>query len=243
MSDAVQRRRLMLVDDHALVRAGVRMLLERDGGFEVVAEAAHGREAIDRLADRPVDLVIMDITMPQLDGIDATRHLRSAFPSMPILMLSMHSSQIHVRRALDAGASGYCLKESGHDDLLNGVRAVLRGETYITPALSHAMAADGAALDKYTAGLTGRQRQILELIALGDTSKEIGKRLGISIKTVESHRTALMRFLGIHDLAGLVRYAIRIGLVSASDESRAQAAAAAAAASSGSSDNGPTAQN
>lgn len=220
MSDAGSRRRVLLVDDHSLVRSGVRLLLERENEFAVAAEAGNGLHANQILAERPVDLVVMDITMPVLDGIDATLQLRERFPHLPVLMLSMHSDQVHVRRALDAGASGYCSKDGGHEDLLAGMRAVLRGDPYMSPALAQAMASTGAALDKYTAGLTSRQRQILELIALGDTSKEIGKRLGISIKTVESHRTALMRFLRIHDLAGLVRYAIRIGLVRADDEPR-----------------------
>ena len=206
----------MLVDDHALVRSGLRLILEREGEFSVVAEAANGREACERASATALDGVVMDITMPVLDGIEATRMLRASHPRLPVLMLSMHATQIHVRRALDAGANGYCLKEAGHEDLQAGLRAVLRGETYLSPALSHPSSA--TPVDRYTAGLTPRQRQVLELIALGHTSKEIARRLSISIKTVESHRTALMRFLNIHDLAGLVRYAIRIGLVSAVDD-------------------------
>lgn len=223
MSDAASQRRVLLVDDHSLVRAGVRLLLERENEFSVVSEASNGLHANQLLAEHPVDLVVMDITMPVLDGIDAVTQLRTTHPQLPVLMLSMHADQVHVRRAFDAGASGYCSKEGGHEDLLAGMRAVLRGERYMSAGLEQSMAAAGAALDKYTAGLTSRQRQILELIALGDTSKEIGKRLGISIKTVESHRTALMRSLRIHDLAGLVRYAIRIGLVRADDEPRPMA--------------------
>ena len=209
----------MLVDDHSLVRAGVRALLERGSEWDVVAEASNGREALERLTGTPVDLVLMDISMPVLDGIETTARLREEHPRLPVLMLSMHADQTHVRRALEAGATGYCVKEAGPDDLLVGLHTVIRGDSYVTPALARALTVDGPP-DKYTAGLTGRQRQILELIALGNTSKEIAKGLGISVKTVESHRTALMRFLGIHALAGLVRYAIRIGLVTAFEEPR-----------------------
>lgn len=198
--------RLVLVDDHALVRSGVRTLLESQPDLEVAAEAAHGREALDLLEDRAADLVVMDISMPVLDGLQATAALRERSPDLRVLMLTMHATEPYLKRALAAGARGYCVKTAPSSELLGAIQVVLRGERYVSPRIP--------VVEGSPDRLTRRQMQTLELIALSYTTKEIAKELGISVKTVESHRTALMRQLDLHDLAGLVRYAIRMGVVS-----------------------------
>lgn len=197
--------RLLLVDDHALVRSGVRRLLEAHPGFEVVAEAAHGKEALDLLADRPVDLVVMDISMPVQDGLETTAALRERAPGIPVVMLTMHATEPYLKRALEAGARGFCVKTAPSAELTGAIQQVIRGERYVSARIP--------VVDGSPDRLTRRQLQTLELIALSFTTKEIAKELGISVKTVESHRTALMRQLDLHDLAGLVRYAIRMGVV------------------------------
>lgn len=197
--------RLLLVDDHALVRSGVRRLLEAHPGFEVVAEAAHGKEALDLLADRPVDLVVMDISMPVQDGLETTAALRERAPGIPVVMLTMHATEPYLKRALEAGARGFCVKTAPSTELIGAIQQVIRGERYVSPRIP--------VVDGSPDRLTRRQLQTLELIALSFTTKEIAKELGISVKTVESHRTALMRQLDLHDLAGLVRHAIRMGVV------------------------------
>lgn len=198
--------RLLLVDDHALVRSGVRAVLETQPGFEVVAEAAHGREALDILTDRPCDVVVMDVSMPVLDGLEATAALRERWPETRVLMLTMHGTETYLKRALDAGARGFSVKTAPSGELIAAIELVLKGERFVSPRVL----ATGIGQDR----LTRRQMQTLELIALSYTTKDISKELGISVKTVESHRTALMRHLDLHDLAALVRYAIRMGLVS-----------------------------
>jgi len=209
--------RVLLADDHTLVRAGIRGLLESIEGVEVIGEAGEGREAL-RLAEalRP-DLVLLDIGMPGLNGLEAAGHLASMDPSIRVLILSMHSSEEYVLRALRAGCGGYLLKGSAVSELEIAVRAVARGETYLSPAVSKQVVADyvgrmGGARDPLDA-LTPRQREILQLVAEGHTSKDIAQRLGLSFKTVEGHRAQVMERLGVHDLAGLVRFAVRAGLV------------------------------
>lgn len=201
---------LMLVDDHALVREGVRAVLSMAPGYQVKLEAASGKEALERLMASPVDIVLMDVSMPGMDGIEAAAQLRRQQPDIRTLMLSMHATEGHARRALEAGARGYCTKEGGKQELLAGLAAVRDGRTFVSPPLTPAGLGESG-----SRRLTRRQTQILELIALSYTSKEIARHLTISMKTVESHRTALMRQLDLHDLAGLVRYAIKTGLVGA----------------------------
>jgi DNA-binding NarL/FixJ family response regulator len=209
--------KVLLADDHTLVRAGIRGLLEGLPGMEVVGEAGDGHEAL-RLAEalKP-DVVLLDVSMPGLNGLEVAGRIPTIDPSMRVLVLSMHTSEEYVLRALRAGCSGYLLKGSAVSELEVAVRAVARGETYLSPAVSKRVVDEyvgrtGGAADPLEA-LTPRQREILQLVAEGHTSKDVANRLHLSVKTVEAHRAQLMERLGVHDLAGLVRFAVRVGLV------------------------------
>jgi DNA-binding NarL/FixJ family response regulator len=209
--------RVLLVDDHALVRAGISALLKSLAGIEVVAEAADGREALALVKAQRPDLVLMDISMAGLNGLEAAARIVKEYPEVRVLMLSAHAKEEYVRRALCAGAAGYLLKEGGVFELELAVRAVARGETYLSPAISKQVITDyvrhaGAEANPLDL-LTPRQREILQLIAEGQSTKEIARLLHLSVKTVETHRTQLMERLDIHDVAGLVRCAIRAGLL------------------------------
>jgi DNA-binding NarL/FixJ family response regulator len=213
--------RIVLVEDHALVRAGIRSLLEKLANLEVVAEAGDGRAALGLIAEHQPDVVLMDIKMAGLNGLEATTRIMRDFPGVRVVILSMYANEEYVIQALRAGASGYLLKDAGTAELELAVRAAARGETYLSPAISRRMIQDyleivggeGGALEQ----LTPRQREVLQLVAEGNSVKEIAQILHVSVKTVETHRAQLMERLDIHDVAGLVRYAIRVGLV-ASDE-------------------------
>ena len=210
--------RVLLADDHDLFRAGLRVLLQDLGGFEVVAEAGDGREALRLLGEHRPDVVLMDLMMPGLNGLEATARVAREFPAVRVLVLSMNAAEEFVLPAVRAGASGYVLKNARPAELEQAIRAVARGETYLTPAVA------GHLIDDYrrrTTGepdslekLTPRQREVLQLVAEGHSTKEIARRLGVSVKTVETYRSQLMDALDIHDIAGLTRYAIRKGLVS-----------------------------
>lgn len=211
--------RIILADDHLLIRASLKSLMAEFTGVEVVGEAGDGREAIELIAKHQPNLAIMDITMPGLNGLEATRRVVKEHPQVRVVVLSQHADETHVLQALRAGASGYVLKGSAPRELEMAIQAVARGEIFLSPAISkHVIevyltkAADGQAnsLDL----LTPRQREILQLIAEGKSSKRIAQLLDASVKTIESHRASLMDRLDIHDVAGLVRYAIRHGLVS-----------------------------
>jgi DNA-binding NarL/FixJ family response regulator len=209
--------RVLLADDHTLVRAGIQGLLQGLPGVEVVGEAGDGQEAL-RLAEalRP-DVVLMDVGMPGLNGLEVAGRLATLDTSIRVIILSMHTSEEYVLRALRAGCAGYLLKASAVAELEVAVRAVARGESYLSPAVSKRVVDDyvsrtGGATDPLDA-LTPRQREILRLAAEGHSSKEIAERLGVSYRTVEAHRAQLMERLGVHDLAGLVRFAVRVGLI------------------------------
>jgi len=200
-----------------MVRSGIRMLLSRFTGFEVVGEAANGREAIRQAEALHPDVVLMDLTMPDLNGFDATAEITRLLPETRVLVVSMHAHEEYVTRALRSGASGYVVKEAGGDELARAVRSVAAGETYVSPELGAAEVlanGEGRALERYDR-LTPRHREVLQLVAEGYTTREIAERLGISVKTVEAHRSEIMRRLGIHELAGLVRFAVRLGIVQA----------------------------
>lgn len=211
--------RVVLAEDHTLVRIGMRMLLESIPDMTVVGEAADGFEALQLIEQHRPDCVLMDLAMPGMSGLEAVRRSTAQFPDIPILVVSMHADEAYVHHALAAGAAGYLLKGSDKQELETAVQAVCRGETYLTPAISKAVV---GALSKKSGqaevsspidALTLRQREVLRLVAEGNSTKQIATRLGLSAKTVEAHRAAIMERLDIHDLAGLVRFAIRSGLV------------------------------
>jgi len=209
--------RILLVDDHKLVRAGIRSLLERLPGIEVIAEANDGHEALRLVAEHRPQVVLMDIAMPDLNGLDATRRLTADFAEVQVIILSIYSDEEHVYHALRAGAAGYLLKDAAIEELELAIRAVARGETYLSPPISKPVIAEYVrrtnAGPGSTARLSPRQTQILKLIAEGQSMKQIALQLGISTKTVETHRAALMDRIGMRDVAGLVRYAIKHGLI------------------------------
>lgn len=215
--------KILLADNHALVRAGIRALLEQLPNVLVVGEAGDGREALRLVEQEQPHLVLMDITMPVMNGLEATVRLVKEFPGTRVVMLSVHTDEEYVLQALRAGAVGYLLKDAGRAELELAVTAVSRGETYLSPAVSRHVVGNyvrrtgnGGAEGRLET-LTPRQREILQLIAEGKSTKEIACILDVSVKTVETHRAQLMERLDIHDVAGLVRYAIRTGVVTADD--------------------------
>jgi DNA-binding NarL/FixJ family response regulator len=211
----------LLADDHTLVRAGLRKLLESIPDMEVVGEAGDGLELLELAEKLQPQMVLMDIAMPGLNGLEATGRLVKTWPGIRVLILSMHQSAEYVRQALRQGAAAYLLKDSAPLELELAIKAVLKGETYLSPAVSKGVVSDYVnrlRSDEQPADtLTPRQREVLQLIAEGQSTKEIARRLDISIKTVETHRTQLMKQLDIHEIAGLVRFAIRTGLASATE--------------------------
>jgi DNA-binding NarL/FixJ family response regulator len=212
--------RILIVDDHTLVRAGIRMLLATMRDVEVVAEASDGNQALALIEQHRPQVVLMDIAMKAVNGLDATAKISAAHPEVRVLILSMHANEEYVLQALRAGAAGYLLKEAATAELEIALQAVSRGETYLSPPVSRAVV-DGyvhrIAERQPEDGLTPRQREILCLIAKGLGTKEIAYRLDLSVKTIETHRAMIMDRLGIRDIAGLTRYAIRSGLISAQD--------------------------
>jgi DNA-binding NarL/FixJ family response regulator len=210
--------RVVIADDHALFRSGLRLLLESMPGVQVVGEAADGQDALRVIDKLRPHLVLMDIAMPGLNGLEVTVRVAKEFPETRVMILSMHADEQYAIRALRAGASGYLLKEASRPELELAVAAVARGDTFLSPAVSRHV------LDDYRsrladdtpdplAGLTSRQREVLQLVAEGSSTKAIASRLGLSARTVETHRAELMKRLGVRDVAGLVRFAIRTGLV------------------------------
>jgi DNA-binding NarL/FixJ family response regulator len=209
--------RVVLADDHNLVRAGFRSLLENLPDVQVVAEASDGLAAFDLIARHQPHLAILDIAMPGLNGLELAERVAHEFPHVRVILLSMYGTQEHILRALRAGAVGFVSKEADIAELELAVAAVARGEIYLSPGVStHVAEYVRAMVDAPTSSLellTPRQRQVLQLIAEGHTTQGIAHALGISAKTAETHRANLMERLDIHDIAGLVRYAIRVGLV------------------------------
>lgn len=208
------RIRLVIADDHALVVAAMRLMVERAEGVEVVAEANDGRQAIALAREHRPDIVVMDIGMAQLNGIEAAALIKAELPQVRVLIVSSHETEDYVRRAVQAGVDGYVVKGAPAEELAAAIQAVARGDTYLSPGISrHVMAAIHARGESPLQALTGRQREILQLIAEGRGTKEIAYALGISVKTAETHRAAIMERLGIHDVAGLALFAARHGLV------------------------------
>lgn len=211
--------RIVLADDHRLVRAGVRALLEKTRLGEVVAEANDGREALELVAEHRPDVVLLDIGMPNLNGLDAIERIKERSPETKVIILSMYANEEYVVRALRSGVSGYLIKDSAVEELERAIRSVAAGKTYLSKRISkpaiEAFLANPTRVYAPLDQLTPRQREVLQLIGEGKNTKEIADLLRVSIKTIEAHRLRLMRRLGIHDLPGLVRFAIRTGLVSA----------------------------
>ena len=210
--------RVRLADDHILVRAGLRKLLESIAGFEVVGEADDGLALLALVEQLQPDLVMMDIGMPGLNGIDATARVMKGWPKTRVVILSMHQSEEYVRQALRHGAAAYLLKDAAPLELEQALAAVMRGETYLSPAVSKGVLNDYVNRlrqdEQPGDALTPRQREVLKLVAGGLSTKEIARSLDLSVKTVDTHRSQLMKQLDIHEVAGLVRYAMRVGLIS-----------------------------
>jgi DNA-binding NarL/FixJ family response regulator len=207
--------RVILADDHTLVRAGLRSLVDSLSGVAVVGEATNGREALSLAAELRPDVVFMDINMPELNGLEATERISREIPGVRVIILSMLGSEQYVEQALRSGASAYLMKDAEACELELALKAVMRGDTYLSPAAArHAttLAMRGASAPD---ALTSRQREILQLIAEGSTTKDIASKLDLSVRTVETHRMQIMDRLQIRDVAGLVRYAIRMGLIQA----------------------------
>ena len=210
--------RVILADDHTLVRAGIRALLEKLPGVEVLGEAGDGREALDLVRLHGPDVVLMDITMPGLNGLEAAARMAKEFPAVRVIILSMHNNEEYYWRALKAGAAGYLLKKAATAELATALQRVAHGEIYLSQEISarllkkfpaHGIADRKSPFEQ----LTGRQREILQLIAEGQNTKGIGEILKVSPKTVEYHRMKLMDCLNVHDIPGLVRLALRVGLI------------------------------
>jgi DNA-binding NarL/FixJ family response regulator len=208
--------RVLLADDHKLVRAGFRAMLTTLGNVEIVGETGDGREALELIRRHQPDVALLDITMPSLTGIEVATRLAAELHNVRIIILSMHTSEDYIARAVRAGVSGYLLKNADPVELELALRAALNREMYLSPSVSKQLVEDYARrLGPSDELLTPRQREILQLIAEGKSTKDIAATLDLSIKTVETHRKELMDRLGIHDVPGLVRYAIRIGIIKA----------------------------
>jgi DNA-binding NarL/FixJ family response regulator len=211
--------KILLVDDHQMLREGLRATLAREADFAIVGEAGDGHAAIAAARALQPDVVVMDISMPGLNGLEATRHILAESPGIKVIGLSMHSDRRYVHAAFEAGASGYLLKNGASDELVVALRAVARGQHYVSPAVA------GLIVEGFVAGaasaaaappveLSSREREVLQLLAEGNTSKDVAARLGVAVSTVETHRRQISTKLNIHSIAGLTKYAIRHGLTS-----------------------------
>jgi len=211
--------RIVLVDDHRLVRAGIRALLEKTPQREVVGEAADGREAFALIEKKRPDIVLIDIAMPGLNGLDAVDRIKREWPETKVIILSMHANEEYVVRALRSDVSGYLIKDAAVDELEDAIRTVTEGEVYFSRRISKRVIRDYLTNTDEIRGpleqLSSRQREVLQLIGEGKNTKEIADILQVSVKTIEAHRLQLMQRLDIHDIPGLVKFAIRTGLVSA----------------------------
>jgi DNA-binding NarL/FixJ family response regulator len=214
----MKKIRVLLVDDHAILREGIKALLEKQDDIEVVAEAADGREAISRVAQFRPDVVVLDISMPMMDGLESTRQMKRDNPDIKVLVLTMHDNEEYFFQLLRAGASGYVTKKSVSRELVSAIEAVYRGESFFCPSMAKFLLSDFLRLDKAVENtgqeeLTPREREIVKLIAEGYTNQQIADLLHRSVKTIESHRSNILRKLGIHDSIELVKYAVRKKLI------------------------------
>src|SRR5271165_4559652 len=212
--------RILLADDHTVMRSGLRLLLERQPNLAVVGEAADGKEAVELAASEKPDVVVMDIAMPHLNGVEAARQIATRSPNTAIAILSMHSDESYVIRSLKAGARAYLLKDSAEADLIAAIHAITEGKSFFSPAVSrilkedymHQLAEVGAE-DSYEL-LTTREREVLQLVAEGKSNKEIANLLNLSLYTVETHRTHILQKLNLHSVPELILYAVRKGIIS-----------------------------
>jgi len=211
--------RILLADDHTVMRRGLRALLERQTGFSVVAEAADGREAVDLAAAVSPDVAVIDIGMPNLNGIEAARRITEKRPETAVIILSMHADESYVLRALKSGARGYLLKDSPEDDLINAIRAVHKGKAFFSPEISRMLAEDymrqmrqRGVEDSYEL-LTSREREVLQMLGEGNSNKEVATKLNLSLHTVETHRGNVLEKLNLHSTAEMILYAVRKGIV------------------------------
>jgi len=205
---------VVLADDHALVRAGIRALLERIDGVEVVGEAGDGQQALELIEQLDPDVVLLDLTMPGLSGFEVLKETSEKFPNVNMIVLSVHDSEEYAFHALRSGAVGYLPKSAASTELEEAIERVLGGEKYVSPSIAPEAALEfSKAVPETSPELTPRQMEVLTLIAHGSSTREVARSLSISVKTVETHRAQLMERLNIHDVAGLVRYAIKKGLV------------------------------
>jgi two-component system, NarL family, response regulator NreC len=211
--------RVLLADDHAILRAGLRLLLEREPDFAVVGEAGDGRVALEFLERQPADVAVMDVAMPGLNGMEATAEIARLYPKIGVIMLSMHGDEAYVLRCLRAGARGYILKESAEHELIAAIRAVVAGKPYFSPKVQRLLRQDHVArvqrsgvADRFEL-LTAREREVLQLIAEGHSNKEVAGRLFLSVYTVETHRKNILEKLDLHGPADLILYAVRRGMV------------------------------
>lgn len=210
----MKKIKILLADDHAVVRQGFKMILSAQPDMEIVGEAGNGREAVELAENLKPDIVVMDVAMPELNGIEATRRLTASSPHTRVVALSMHKDNVYVREILRAGARGYLLKDSVAADVVAAIRAVARGESYLSPAVSNAV------LDDYRKHVTNpidllssREREVLQMLAEGKTNKEIAGVLNLSVYTVDAHRGRIMEKLNVHSINELVRFAVRNGLI------------------------------
>ncbi len=212
--------RLLIADDHAVIRAGLRLVLERQKDFVVLDEAADGREAVAKAQNLKPDVVVLDLAMPNLNGMEATRQICSGVPNVEVVVLSMHSDEEYVLRSLKAGAKAYVLKESAESDLIAAIRAVHLGKSFFSPAVSRMLVEDYVRQlqdrdiqDSYEL-LTPREREILQLVAEGKSNKDVANILNLSVYTVETHRSNMMEKLNLHTVPELILYAVRKGVIS-----------------------------
>jgi two-component system response regulator NreC len=214
------KTRIVLADDHAILREGIRALLEDQPDMAVVGEAADGRRAVELAREQSPDLVVMDIGMPLLNGLEATRQIKREYPQVSVLVLTMHDNEEYVAQILAAGASGYVLKRAASSELVTAIRAVAAGQSYLSPAVTKLLIegyigrqpAAPAVVDPFDT-LTAREREVLQLVAEGHTNSQIAKLLNISLKTVKAHRSNLMQKLGLHDRGELIKVAIQRGII------------------------------
>ncbi len=214
----MEQIRVLLAEDHTIVRKGIRSLLDDEAQIEVVGEAGDGREALEKVEDLHPDIVLMDIAMPHMNGLEATRQIKKLFPEVKVIVLTMYTNEEYIFQMLQVGATGYLVKQSAPSELILAIQSVFRGDSYLSPAIStkiveHLRQSDDTYQESSYNALTTREREILQLIAEGNSNKEIAATLHISEKTVSVHRTNLMEKLDLHSTIDIVKYALRKGII------------------------------